>query len=106
MKTTISVARALVVTAAAAGVAASSAIAGGEPKNMLPFTRALTVERAPAFAQPLHVTTAHVVAGEIKNQMPFTRLATTRVHTLTASPSAALPHRGEPKNQVPFTTPA
>jgi hypothetical protein len=104
MKTTASIAKALAVTAVTAGVAASSALAAGEPKNMPPFTRALTVERA--LAQPAYVTTARLISGELKNEMPFTRLVTTRVHARTASSSATVPLRGEPKNQVPFTTPA
>jgi hypothetical protein len=105
--TTTSVARALAVTAVAAGVAASSALAVGEPKNVLPFTGAIAVERAPALAQPVHVTTARFVSGELKNETPFTRLATTLVHAnlaLAASSSGTRPVRGEPKNDVPFTT--
>jgi hypothetical protein len=107
MNTATNIARALAVVSVAAGVAVSSALAGGEPKNVLPFTRALGVERVPALAQPVHIAAAaRLVSGELKNELPFTRLAATGAHALTASSLATLPPRGEPKNDVPFTTPA
>jgi hypothetical protein len=86
MNTATNIARALTVVSVAAGVAASSALAGGEPKNVLPFTRAIGVERAPALAQAVHIAaTARLVSGELKNELPFTRLGATGAHALTAN---------------------
>jgi hypothetical protein len=106
MKTTTSFARAVAVTAVAAGVSASSALAVGEPRNVVPFTRAIAIERTPAVSHPVHVATGWLVSGELHNEMPFTRLATTVVRddlALTEPAYATLPPRGESKNEVPFT---
>jgi hypothetical protein len=57
-------------------VLASSAVAAGEPKNELPFTRAIGIERAAtAVTAARHHSSLTVDGGlgEAKNQLPFTR---------------------------------
>ena len=78
-----------------AGALAPVALAGGEPKNDWPFTRAVNVRADRATAQ---VPVADV-AGEPKNQPPFTR----PVGGGSVSQSIGL--AGEAKNDLPFTQP-
>jgi hypothetical protein len=78
-----------------AGALSPVALAGGEPKNDWPFTRAVHVRADRATAQ---VPVADV-AGEPKNQPPFTR----PVGGGSVSQSIGL--AGEAKNDLPFTQP-
>jgi hypothetical protein len=99
----------LLVALTAALALASAALAGGEPKNVAPFTRVIA---------PTSVS----LAGEPKNQSPFNRgVAKTLVDTTLSATGGAGPHRaaavhsygvgvqapadtrGEPKNETPFT---
>jgi len=80
--------------AVVAGVAAvPSALAGGEPKNEAPFTRAAVSRSLTQQLAPSHVASALVIRGETKNQAPFTGLHVTVV----------LSGQGEAKNETPFT---
>jgi hypothetical protein len=100
------------LAAAAALVAASSALASGEPKNAAPFTRAFIVERAPVLALTVrHAVAGHSLSGEAKDQVPFTRPASIRltaghVASATLSATGMLPIQGESKSEAPFTSPA
>jgi hypothetical protein len=71
----------------------AGALAGGEPKNEMPFTRVAGV-RTMQSAAPSSLTTARV-AAEAKNEALFTR----QVDATPAGAAAA----GEPKNETPFT---
>jgi hypothetical protein len=101
-------ARGLQITAAAAACAATSlpsALAGGEPKNSSPFTRA-------AGSASTELVSAELSAGrafpaEPKNSPPFTRLAGNGHGTVYAlheiSRLATSITTAEPKNEWPFT---
>ena len=80
---------AMVVSAAVA----QGALAGGEPKNELPFTRVVATRTVQSVSHS-SISTARV-AGEAKNEAPFTR----QVAATPAEPAAT----GEPKNETPFT---
>ena len=80
---------ALIVSA----VVAQGALAGGEPKNEWPFTRAVGV-RSVQSATHSTISSARV-AAEAKNEAPFNRLV-----RATGVERAAT---GEPKNEPPFT---
>ena len=57
-----------------AGALASSALAAGEPKNSLPFTRIVSLDRVATLAVAVkHASSAHTSSGEAKNVLPFTR---------------------------------
>jgi hypothetical protein len=59
--------------AAAAGIA-PTALAAGEPKNDLPFTRpAITIRVTEQLARVGHASSWRAIHGESKNQLPFTR---------------------------------
>ena len=97
------------VTAAgliAAGAVAPFALAGGEPKNELPFTRSVG-DRTPAQLRQSQSAQAAVVAGEPKNQLPFTRpIAARAISQVGQSTTVARVGNGEAKNEQPFTQPA
>jgi hypothetical protein len=64
----------LIAIATAAVAVSSPALAAGEPKNTLPFTRSASATRTPAQAtSATHQATAFAILGEPKNQLPFTR---------------------------------
>jgi hypothetical protein len=89
---TIRVATAALIVA---GSLSPVALAGGEPKNDWPFTKAVHVraDRTTAQAQVADV------AGEPKNQLPFTR-------PVAGGPvSESIGLAGEAKNDLPFTQP-
>jgi hypothetical protein len=68
--------RTLSGAALAAFALTSSALASGEPKNELPFTRAIGVERAAtvvAGVKHLSLPSSHATTGEAKSTLPFTR---------------------------------
>jgi hypothetical protein len=101
-------ARGLQITAAAATCAATalpSALAGGEPKNGSPFTRA--ADHASAGLISARFSATRAFPAEPKNVAPFTRLAGNgydsvyALHQIarlaTSTPTA------EPKNEWPFT---
>jgi hypothetical protein len=88
--TSIRVATAAMIVA---GALSPVALAGGEPKNELPFTRPVG-DRALTQVQP---SGAQVGVGEPKNQLPFTRPVT------EASDGIAQSLAGEAKNDLPFT---
>jgi hypothetical protein len=92
--TSIRVATAALIVA---GALSPVALAGGEPKNDLPFTRAVQAqnERTTAQAQ----SPAQVGLGEPKNQLPFTR------PVASGSVSQTIGLAGEAKNDLPFTQP-
>jgi hypothetical protein len=85
-----------------AAVVAPTALAAGEPKNELPFTRqvtaAITTARHPRRRR-------RGAAGEPKNMMPFTRRvgASTTASSGGAAAVVHTPAAGEPKNATPFT---
>jgi hypothetical protein len=97
-------------TAVCTAAAAQPALAGGEPKNALPFTR-LAAGRSPAATVILPaaaITTARImIAGEAKNERPFRRSvkdADAFARFLGQNrQSAASALSGEPKNLAPFT---
>ena len=97
-------------TAVCMAAAAQSALAGGEPKNVPPFTRSATGGRSTAqvLLSPSAIASARIaIMGEAKNQLPFTR-AVNNADALTRflsqySQFAAGALSGEPKNQAPFT---
>jgi hypothetical protein len=61
-------------TAAVALTLTSSALAAGEPKNELPFTRPVGAQHpATLTASYRHTTHSLAQVGEPKNQLPFTR---------------------------------
>jgi hypothetical protein len=57
-----------------AAVFAQAAVAGGEPKNELPFTR-LVASRTPQAATHIARASSPLIQGEPKNEAPFTRPA-------------------------------
>jgi hypothetical protein len=77
------------------------AFGAGEPKNDLPFTRHVGVERTTALSQ--RPAQAPAVSGEPKNQRPFTRPAST--DQLMRPAVAVATGAGEAKNEAPFNTP-
>jgi hypothetical protein len=85
-----------------AAVVAPTALAAGEPKNELRFTRqvtaAITTARHPAGV-------VEVQAGEPKNMVPFTRRVGTSTTASSGGAAAVVqtPAAGEPKNATPFT---
>ena len=81
------------------------ALAAGEPKNQVPFTRTVSVDRTVAQAHLSPSGQASAAVGEPKNQRPFTRAVggdAYRVGQQAAGIGAAL---GEPKNERPFNQP-
>jgi hypothetical protein len=66
--------RTFAAMAAVALTLTSSALATGEPKNELPFTRPVGAQN-PATLTASYRDTAHTLpqVGEPKNQLPFTR---------------------------------
>jgi hypothetical protein len=103
--TTTTTIRVAIATLVAASVAASAALAAGEPKNTWPFTRPVGDRTAAQVhqSQPAPSTDIH---GEPKNEWPFTRTIPER--TTAEAPASASPNRagyGEPKNEPPFTRP-
>jgi len=95
-------------TAVCTAAAAQSALAGGEPKNNLPFTRPLTSGPPPA-NRGLTASAIHrawtATQGEAKNQPPFTNPVNIDLlaRFLANSQSTTIGPMGEPKNQPPFT---
>jgi len=96
-----------VVTALCTAAAAQSALAGGEPKNIAPFTHSSTPSRSYTTA----VITASAIAraraagmGEPKNERPFSRQpnAGALERLLEHSQSTTIAGLAEPKNQAPF----
>jgi hypothetical protein len=69
-KTTIRSISAVIVVAASL---ASSALAAGEPKNEIPFTRLVSTDRVATLAIGVNHTASHASSGEAKNVLPFTR---------------------------------
>jgi hypothetical protein len=69
--------RSSAVAAVGAAVLAQTALAGGEPKNELPFTRPVVVARATQ-ATPSVTQTSPEIRGEPKNELPFTRPVVTQ----------------------------
>jgi hypothetical protein len=66
--------RTLAATAIAAAVVASSALAAGEPKNMLPFTHIVGTSHGLVLLPTIrHSSSTWSPAGEPKNEYPFTR---------------------------------
>jgi hypothetical protein len=80
-----------------AAILSPVALAGGEPKNQLPFTRSVA-ERTPAQVQ---ITAQQVGTGEPKNQLPFTRPVSSGSYAESAL--TGLASMGEAKNELPFT---
>jgi hypothetical protein len=68
--------RSTIILAVTAVFLAQTALAGGEPKNELPFTRPV-VTRATQ-ATPSVTQTSPEIRGEPKNELPFTRPVVTR----------------------------
>ena len=64
--------RSIAVALIGAAVLATSASAGGEPKNQWPFTRPVGARAAQSVA-PAKVTNDPPIQGERKNELPFTR---------------------------------
>ena len=95
MKTTTSI-RIATTALIVAGALSPVALAGGEPKNEWPFTRA-TGDRSLTQAQGAG-SEAVVAQGEPKNQLPFTRPVDTESGETIAQTFA-----GEAKNDLPFT---
>jgi hypothetical protein len=67
--------RTLLMVTATAAVLASTALAAGEPKNELPFTRISGAAHVATLAlEAKHATSrAHAPVAEAKNVLPFTR---------------------------------
>lgn len=98
-------------TAVCVAATAQPALAGGEPKNTLPFTQPATGNRSPAaagiFSGSAIASARAAIGGEPKNVEPFTR----RFNNADAlgrflsqsSKSTTGERRGEPKNEAPFT---
>ena len=68
--TTIRSIAAVVVVAASF---APSALAAGEPKNGIPFTRLVSTDRVATLAIGVKHAASHAPSGEAKNVLPFTR---------------------------------
>jgi hypothetical protein len=84
-----------IATLAIAGSAASAALAGGEPKNESPFTRAVVARALTEGIGVSHAGVTLAISGERKNQAPFTLRVSSASVTLAIS--------GEAKSQLPFT---
>jgi len=85
-----------ILAVAVAAVVAQAALAGGEPKNELPFTRPVPARVTQAVPR---LSAERVrLATEQKNEGPFTR-AVVSAHRQPAV-------RGESKNELPFTAAA
>ena len=65
--------RTLVAVTAVTGTLASSALAAGEPKNTLPFTRPVAAPALTLVATLKHGSGTIALLGEPKNVSPFTR---------------------------------
>jgi hypothetical protein len=78
--------RSTAVAAVGAAVLAQTALAGGEPKNELPFTRPVVVARATQ-ATSSATQTSPEIRGEPKNELPFTRPVVTQPATVVIQSS-------------------
>jgi hypothetical protein len=74
-------------------VVAQAALAGGEPKNELPFTRVVGARSVQSANRS--TSSPARMAAEAKNEAPFTRLVEGTRGDRVAT--------GEPKNEQPFT---
>jgi hypothetical protein len=104
--------RITVIVAACTAATAQAAFAGGEQKNMPPFTTPAAIDRTTAAATipATAIAAAHAaIVAEPKNVLPFTRAFAAdalerylnRVSDVTSTAGS-----GEAKNRVPFTRPA
>jgi hypothetical protein len=97
-------------TAVCAAAAAQTALAGGEPKNVFPFTRPITSVRAsagPALSASALRRAETEFQGEPKNEAPFTnpvKGSDAVARFLRNSRSTTARHSGKPRNGSPFTT--
>ena len=66
------IARTTALVAVAAALLAQPALAGGEPKNELPFTRPVATHELQGTTRQTK-TSDPVIQGEPKNELPFTR---------------------------------
>jgi hypothetical protein len=85
----------IAVALATAATVASVAAAAGDPKNELPFTRAVASRALVQTIVTRHASVSRSIEGEAKNQAPFSR-------RLVAT-QTGLVIQGETKNQSPFT---